>query len=164
MGLIHGQQIAEAAAICFPPLFSRQWRSAKCAFLCRQFLRRMRLVVLFPPFDPAGVTAEFPLTSWPPFRLKLFPAIRAYLIRPRPVSPLRQHFLVVVCHPALIAAEPPPPSWPALFLIHDISARRANIYWYFIVPFGVVIMIPACVAAEFLPRDVAGRDELFSAV
>lgn len=82
----------------------------------------------------------------------------------RPVSPLRQHFLVVVCHTALITAEPPPPSWSALFLIHDISARRANIYWYCIVPFGVVIMISARVAAEFLPRDVAGRDELFSAV
>ena len=56
------------------------------------------------------------------------------------------------------------PSWSALFLIHDISARRANIYWYFIVPFGVVIPMPTGVAAEFLPRDVAGRDELFSAV
>ena len=36
---------------------------------CSRILRRMRLVVLFPPFDPAGVTAEFPLTSRPPFRL-----------------------------------------------------------------------------------------------
>lgn len=145
-------------------MFSRQGRSAKRAFLRRQFFRRVRFVVLLPPLDPAGVAAEFPLAARTPFRLELLSAIWTYLRRTRPASPLLQYLLVMVRFPALVAAEPPPPSRPALTLVHHVSARRADVDRYRIIPFGVVIPVTAFIAAVFLPRDVARWDKLFSTV
>ena len=156
MGLIHCQQIAEPAAVGLSPLFPRQGCSAKRTLFRRHFLRWMRLVIFLPPFDLAGITAKFSLTPCSPFRLELLSAIWIYLLWVGSLSPFCQYLLVVVCYSALIAAESPPSSWPAFFLIDYVPTGRAGIYWYFIVPFRVVVPMPTGVTAELLSRYVAG--------
>ena len=164
MGLIHRQQIAEPAAVRLSPLFPRQRHPTKRAFLRRQFLRRMRLVILLPPFHPARIAAIFPRNPRFPFRLELLPAVRTYLLRPRPASTLCQQLLVVIPHPALVAAEPPPSPCPAFLLLHHIPAFRANVYLPFVVPLCVVVPVPALIAAVFLPRDMARWNKSFSTI
>ena len=109
-------------------------------------------MVLHSPLDPAGVAAEFPLDARTPFRLERLCAIWAYLWGTRPASPLLQYLLVMVPFPALVAAEPPSPSCPALTPVHHISTCRTDVYRCRIIPFCVVIPVPAFIAAIFIPE------------
>ena len=109
-------------------------------------------MVLHSPLDPAGVAAEFPLDVRTPFRLERLCAIWAYLWGTRPASPLLQYLLVMVPFPALVAAEPPSPSCPALTPVHHISTCRTDVYRCRIIPFCVVIPVPAFIAAIFIPE------------
>ena len=59
----------------------------------------------------------------------------------------------MIFDPALVTAKPPPPS-PFSTLLHDISTAWADIYWHIIMPLGVMIFVPTCVTAKFLPRDM----------
>jgi hypothetical protein len=164
MGLIHSQEVAEAAAITLAEWFSLQGRSTEITFFSRQLLRRIRLVILFPPFDSTGVAAKFSLLSRAPFRLKILSAIWTHLLRLRPLSPIFQCFLSMVRDPALIAAKPPPAPWLAFFLLHNVSAGRADIDRHFIMPLGVVVPMPTGVAAELLTADVTGWRKFFPAI
>ena len=62
-------------------------------------------------------------------------------------------FTSMIFDPALVTAKPPPPS-PFSTLLHDISTAWADIYWHIIMPLGVMIFVPTCVTAKFLPRDM----------
>lgn len=164
MGLVHRQQIAEPAAIFPSEPFPAQRPSAKSTFFCRLSFFRISFPVLFPPFDPAGVAANPSLLTRAPFRLELPSAVWADLLWPGPLPPFFQHLLLMISLPALVAAEPPPPPRAALLLFYFCSAFRADIYRHTIMPFCVVVPIPTGITAKFLPRDVAGRYELFPAI
>ena len=59
----------------------------------------------------------------------------------------------MIFDPALVTAKPPPPP-PFSALLHDISAAWADIYWHIIMPLGIIVFVPTCVAAKFLPRNM----------
>ena len=62
-------------------------------------------------------------------------------------------FTSMIFDPALVTAKPPPPS-PFSTLLHDLSTAWADIYWHIIMPLGVIVFVPACITAKFLPRNM----------
>ena len=164
MCLIHRQQIAKPAATGFASLFPCQWSSAKRALFRWKLLRRVRFVILLPPFYPTWITAKSSLVSCSPFHLKFFPAVRTDLFWLRSLSSFFYYFFPMVFDPALVTAKTSPPPWPAIILFHDVSTRRADIYWHLIVSFGVIVPVPASGAAVFLTCDVARWYKLLSTI
>ena len=121
-------------------------------------------MVLCPPLDPAAVAAEFPLPSHSPFRLEFLPAIWTYPFGIRTLAPLLLELLMVIALPTLVTAKSPPPSWPLIPLLHWAATLWTDIDCYVIVSFGVIVPMPAGIAAKFLPRNMAGWYELLPTV
>lgn len=153
MCLVHRQQVTKPAAIFLAFLLPWQRCSTGRTCLRRFFCTGIRFVIRRPPFDPTRVTAEPPLFSRAPFCLKLFPAIGADCFCLFSCLPSFHDFTSMIFDPALVTAKPPPPP-PLSTLLHDIPAAWADIYWHIIMPLGVMIFVPTCVTAKFLPRDM----------
>ena len=117
------------------------------------------------PLDTAGVAAETALRTGPPFRLKVFSAVRTDLNGRLIIRlPLFLPFLIMVQLPAAFSAKPPPaPGFAALLdrrpAFRAFVDRRVRA-----VPLRVVVPHPAFAAAEFLPRDVASWRKALPAV
>lgn len=153
MCLVHRQQVTKPAAIFLAFLLPWQRCSTGCTCLRRFFYTGIRFVIRRPPFDPTRVTAEPPLFPCSPFCLKLFPAVGTDRFCLFSCLPSFHDFTSMIFDPALVTAKPPPPS-PFSTLLHDISTAWADIYWHIIMPLGVMIFVPTCVTAKFLPRDM----------
>ena len=151
---LHGAEITGTAAILFlihtqrlPAAFAPQGLFLQ-GWICFPIVR--------PPLDTAGVAAETALCAGPPFRLKVFSAVRTDLNGRLIIRlPLFLPFLIMVQLPAAFSAKSPPaPGFAALL-------DRRPAFWAFIdrrvrvVPLRVVVPHPAFAAGEFLPRDVA---------
>ena len=153
MCLVHRQQVTKPAAIFLAFLLPWQRCSTGCTCLRRFFYTGIRFVIRRPPFDPTRVTAEPPLFPCSPFCLKLFPAVGTDRFCLFSCLPSFHDLTSMIFDPALVTAKPPPPS-PFSTLLHDISTAWADIYWHIIMPLGVMIFVPTCVTAKFLPRDM----------
>ena len=153
MCLVHRQQVTKPAAIFLAFLLPWQRCSTGRTCLRRFFYTGIRFVIRRPPFDPARVAAKPPLFSRAPFCLKLFPAIGADCFCLFSCLPSFHDFTSMIFDPALVTAKPPSPP-PLSTLLHDIPAAWADIYWHIIMPLGVMIFVPTCVTAKFLPRDM----------
>lgn len=153
MCLVHRQQVTKPAAIFLAFLLPWQRCSTGRTCLRRFFYTGIRFVIRRPPFDPTRVTAEPPLFPCSPFCLKLFPAVGTDRFCLFSCLPSFHDLTSMIFDPALVTAKPPPPS-PFSTLLHDISTAWADIYWHIIMPLGVMIFVPTCVTAKFLPRDM----------
>lgn len=153
MCLVHRQQVTKPTAIFLAFLFPAQRCPTGRACLRRFFCAGIRFVICRPPFDPARVAAKPPLFSRAPFCLKLFPAIGADCFCLFSCLPSFHDFTSMIFDPALVTAKPPSPP-PLSTLLHDIPAAWADIYWHIIMPLGVIVFVPACITAKFLPRNM----------
>ena len=153
MRLVHRQQVTKPTAIFLAFLLPAQRYPTGRACLRRFFYAGIRFVICRPPFDSARFAAEPPLFSRAPFCLKLLPAIGADCFCPFSCLPPFHDLTSMIFDPALVTAKPPSPP-PLSALLHDISTAWADIYWHIIMPLGVVIFVPACVTAKFLPCDM----------
>ena len=153
MCLVHRQQVTKPAAIFLAFLLPWQRCSTGRTCLRRFFYTGIRFVIRRPPFDPTRVTADPPLFPCSPFCLKLFPAVGTDRFCLFSCLPSFHDLTSMIFDPALVTAKPPPPS-PFSTLLHDISTAWADIYWHIIMPLGVMIFVPTCVTAKFLPRDM----------
>lgn len=120
-------------------------------------------MVCCPPFNPAWITAEPALASWSPAWPERLPAVGTYLLRPLLCPPPLQCFLLVILYAALVATKPSALA-PLSALLHGSSTFWADIQWHVIAALCVVVFVPALIAAEFLPCDVAGRNKPISTV
>lgn len=153
MCLVHRQQVTKPTAIFLAFLLPLQRYSTGCTCLRRFICTGIRFVIRRPPFDPARVTAEPPLFPCSPCCLKLFPAVGTDCFCPFSCLPSFHDFTSMIFNPALVTAKPPSPP-PLSTLLHDISTAWADIYWHIIMPLGVIVFVPACVTAKFLPRNM----------
>lgn len=153
MCLVHRQQVTKPTAIFLAFLLPLQRCSTGRTCLRRFFCAGIRFVIRCPPFDPTRVAAEPPLFSCAPFCLKLLPTIGADCFCSFSCLSSFHDFTSMIFDPALVTAKPPPPP-PFSALLHDISAAWADIYWHIIMPLGIIVFVPTCVAAKFLPRNM----------
>ena len=153
MCLVHRQQVTKPAAIFLAFLLPWQRCSTGRTCLRRFFYTGIRFVIRRPPFDPTRVTAEPPLFPCSPFCLKLFPAVGTDRFCLFSCLPSFHDFTSMIFDPALVTAKPPSPP-PLSTLLHDIPAAWADIYWHIIMPLGVIVFVPACITAKFLPRNM----------
>lgn len=153
MCLVHRQQVTKPTAIFLAFLLPLQRCSTGRTCLRRFFCAGIRFVIRCPPFDPTRVAAEPPLFSCAPFCLKLLPTIGADCFCSFSCLSSFHDFTSMIFDPALVTAKPPPPP-PFSALLHDISAAWADIYWHIIMQLGIIVFVPTCVAAKFLPRNM----------
>ena len=151
MCLVHRQQVTKPTAIFLAFLLPLQRCSTGRTCLRRFFCAGIRFVIRCPPFDPTRVAAEPPLFSCAPFCLKLLPTIGADCFCSFSCLSSFHDFTSMIFDPALVTAKPPPPP-PFSALLHDISAAWAD--WHIIMPLGIIVFVPTCVAAKFLPRNM----------
>jgi hypothetical protein len=155
--LRHRSQIAFPAAIrpAVPTVTAKLAAAADAPSLSRRFLR-IGFVIFSPPLNPAGITAKPSVLTWSPRRLKFNAAIRANLDGLRLACSFFLPLLAMIRHAAAVAAKSPQPAFfPAL--LNHLAAFRAGIHRDPIIPFGVVVLESACIAAILLPADVARR-------
>jgi hypothetical protein len=132
------------------------------AYALRVGFGTIGLVIFRPPLDSTGVAAKPPAAAASPLRLKLYAAVRAYLLRAFLALQFFPPFLgVIYLTAAVVAKASPSTSFAGLF--HTLAAFGASIHLTAKIPLGVVVLHTAFAAAVFLSGNVTRWLERFSA-